>query len=145
MKVRKPRLIYFWLLILVIIALNTKPILLSGIKFYQRNISPLPGVTCRYVESCSNYGERMVQQHGAVIGSILTVEQVWQCSRIQIPHIQKNNDFSDKESEEAGAKACAYGCCGTGILAILVPIFIGILACGVLIALTIYLIRRSKR
>lgn len=142
MKVKQVWLRYLCLFVLVLIVLNARTILLSGIDFYQSNISPLPGVKCRYTESCSNYAKRMIQQRGAVVGSILTARQLWQCSTIQVPRTRDQDDDTLSDEE---AKGCAYGCCGAGILAILLPIFIGICVCGVLIALIVFIIRRSKR
>ncbi len=45
---------------------------IQAIEQYQRNLSGrLPGIHCRYEESCSNYCKRCIEQHGPVYGAYL--------------------------------------------------------------------------
>jgi putative component of membrane protein insertase Oxa1/YidC/SpoIIIJ protein YidD len=45
---------------------------IRAIEQYQRNLSGrLPGICCRYEESCSNYCKRCIEQHGPVYGAYL--------------------------------------------------------------------------
>ncbi|MGP3967848.1 membrane protein insertion efficiency factor YidD [Streptomyces sp. 6N223] len=64
--------------------------LLLLIKLYQRTISPLLGPVCRYYPSCSHYGYRAVEVHGAVKGSALTAWRILRCnpwSRGGVDHV----------------------------------------------------------
>ena len=53
----------------------------SGIRFYQRVISPALGpiVTCRFKPTCSNYGLRSVQKYGAIRGGLRTIGRIFRC------------------------------------------------------------------
>jgi putative component of membrane protein insertase Oxa1/YidC/SpoIIIJ protein YidD len=45
---------------------------IHAIEHYQRHLSGrLPGIHCRYEESCSNYCKRCIEQHGPVYGAYL--------------------------------------------------------------------------
>lgn len=57
-----------------------KKFLISGIKFYQRNISPYKGTKCPYVPSCSCYGLEAIEKHGAVKGSMLAAWRILRCN-----------------------------------------------------------------
>jgi len=56
-----------------------KHLLVALIKAYRVGISPLYGNVCRYHPSCSAYGLRSVQVHGALRGSWLTVRRIGRC------------------------------------------------------------------
>ncbi len=56
-----------------------KHLLVALIKAYRVTISPLYGNVCRYHPSCSAYGLRSVQVHGALRGSWLTVRRIGRC------------------------------------------------------------------
>lgn len=49
------------------------------LRVYRALISPLYGDVCRYYPSCSRYGLEAVQEHGVVVGSVLTVGRVCRC------------------------------------------------------------------
>lgn len=53
--------------------------LIGLIKAYRAVISPLYGNVCRYYPSCSAYGLRSVEVHGAIRGSWLTVRRIGRC------------------------------------------------------------------
>lgn len=55
--------------------------LISLIRFYQRQISPLKASgTCKYIPSCSEYAVQALEQHGALKGSILAVWRILRCN-----------------------------------------------------------------
>lgn len=54
-------------------------LLLLLVRAYQLLVSPLLGPVCRYAPSCSSYGAGALRQHGAVVGSWLTVRRVLRC------------------------------------------------------------------
>ena len=49
------------------------------VRLYQRLISPLLPASCRYYPSCSAYGLRSLETHGALRGSWLTVTRIARC------------------------------------------------------------------
>ena len=57
-----------------------KKILLSGIRFYQKYISPMKNTKCPYVPSCSAYGYEAISKYGAVKGGLLTVWRILRCN-----------------------------------------------------------------
>jgi uncharacterized protein len=64
--------------------------LLLLIKLYQRTISRLLGPVCRYYPSCSHYGYRAIDVHGALKGSALTAWRILRCnpwSRGGVDHV----------------------------------------------------------
>jgi putative membrane protein insertion efficiency factor len=64
--------------------------LLLMIRLYQRTLSKLLGPVCRYYPSCSHYGYRAIEVHGAVKGSALTAWRILRCnpwSRGGVDHV----------------------------------------------------------
>jgi len=56
-----------------------KRILIKLIKAYQR--APLKSHgACRYQPTCSNYAIGAIEEHGAFIGSILTIWRILRCN-----------------------------------------------------------------
>ncbi len=53
--------------------------LIAIIKFYKYFISPLLGSNCRFYPSCSSYSLEALQNHGAIIGSYLTLKRLLKC------------------------------------------------------------------
>jgi uncharacterized protein len=53
--------------------------LIAIIKFYKYLISPLLGSNCRFYPSCSSYSLEALQNHGAIIGSYLTLKRLLKC------------------------------------------------------------------
>ena len=49
------------------------------IRLYQVCISPLIGSRCRYYPSCSAYAIAAINQHGAVLGSVLAIKRLSRC------------------------------------------------------------------
>lgn len=53
--------------------------LIATIRIYQRTLSPLLGVHCRFEPTCSRYAEEALRTHGAVRGSGLTLRRLLRC------------------------------------------------------------------
>jgi len=56
-----------------------KQLMIGGIRFYQRFISPVKPATCRFYPSCSHYGKEAIEKHGAVKGGYLTTRRLLRC------------------------------------------------------------------
>jgi uncharacterized protein len=54
--------------------------LVSGVRFYQRAISPVFPPRCRFEPSCSAYAAEALQVHGAARGSWLAVRRLAKCA-----------------------------------------------------------------
>ena len=51
-----------------------KKILLTGIRFYQRYLSPIKGgSTCKFYPTCSQYAKEAIEKYGALKGGRLAV------------------------------------------------------------------------
>ena len=57
-----------------------KRLLLSAIRFYRRAVSPLFPPRCRYIPTCSQYGEEAVERYGALLGGVLALWRVLRCN-----------------------------------------------------------------
>ena len=49
------------------------------VKAYRLLLSPSLGSACRFEPTCSAYSLKALQQHGAVIGSYLTLRRLGRC------------------------------------------------------------------
>ena len=56
-----------------------KQVLLSLIRFYQKNISPLRPPCCRFIPTCSQYALEAVEKYGALKGGCLALRRVARC------------------------------------------------------------------
>ena len=56
-----------------------KRMLLSLIRFYQRNISPYTPPSCRYTPTCSNYAIEAINKYGALKGGWLALRRLLRC------------------------------------------------------------------
>ena len=56
-----------------------KTILLSLIRFYQRNISPAFPARCRFRPTCSAYAFEAIQKYGAFRGGWLALRRLLRC------------------------------------------------------------------
>ena len=54
-------------------------IVISGIRLYQKYLSPFQGMTCRFYPSCSHYSVQSLQKHGLLKGSWHTVTRIARC------------------------------------------------------------------
>ncbi|MCD6270567.1 membrane protein insertion efficiency factor YidD [bacterium] len=57
-----------------------KKIVLRGIKFYQKFISPLLGRHCKFYPSCSEYSFLAIKKYGLVKGFYLSIWRVLRCN-----------------------------------------------------------------
>lgn len=55
-------------------------ILVAFVITWRKLISPLYGNVCLYYPSCSAYGLGSIQQHGFVLGSLLTSWRILRCN-----------------------------------------------------------------
>ena len=67
-----------------------KTILLSLIRFYRKNISPLRPPCCRVSPTCSAYALEAIEVHGALRGSWLALRRVLKCHPF---HKQKTIEY----------------------------------------------------
>ena len=56
-----------------------KQLLISGVRFYRRNLSPLFPPCCNYVPTCSQYALEALEKYGAAKGSLLAAKRVLRC------------------------------------------------------------------
>ncbi len=56
-----------------------KWILLKGIRFYQRFISPALGPHCRFTPTCSAYAYEAISKYGFFKGGFLAVKRICRC------------------------------------------------------------------
>lgn len=57
-----------------------KKILIAGIRFYQKYISPSKGFKCPYIPSCSEYSKQAIEKYGAVKGSAMAAYRIARCN-----------------------------------------------------------------
>jgi len=57
-----------------------KKLLKAEIRFYQKCISPLFPVCCRYRPTCSHYGLDAIERFGALRGTWLTTLRILRCN-----------------------------------------------------------------
>jgi len=78
------------------IPLLPRNLLLAALHGYRATISHTYGEVCKYYPSCSAYAVGAVQQHGAVLGSALTIARIARChpwARGGIDDVRARNDF----------------------------------------------------
>lgn len=57
-------------------------LLTTGIHVYQHTLGPLMpvvGVQCRFTPTCSHYADAVIQKHGALTGSWMTLKRLLRC------------------------------------------------------------------
>lgn len=54
--------------------------MISLIKFYKKNISPLSGPRCKYIPSCSQYAVEAIEKHGALKGGLMSFWRILRCN-----------------------------------------------------------------
>ena len=59
-------------------------LILSLIKFYNFFISPLLGVKCRFLPTCSEYCSVALKEYGLLIGGVYSLKRVIRCHPIKI-------------------------------------------------------------
>ena len=55
-------------------------ILLRLIKLYQYFISPMLAPSCRFTPSCSEYACEVINKHGPIHGTWLSIKRVLRCN-----------------------------------------------------------------
>ena len=59
-------------------------VILSLIKFYNFFISPLLGVRCRFLPTCSEYCSTSLKEHGLIKGVAYSLKRIMRCHPIKI-------------------------------------------------------------
>lgn len=58
-----------------------KKVLIAGVRFYQRYLSPFKRYRCcKYIPSCSQYAIEALEKHGAIKGSLLAIWRILRCN-----------------------------------------------------------------
>ncbi len=73
-----------------------KKLMISGIKFYQRQISPCLNSNCIYTPTCSQYTLEAIEEYGAIYGSFLGTKRILRCH----PFSKGGYDPVPKRNEE---------------------------------------------
>ena len=77
---------------------NSTPqkLVITGIKGYQRFISPLLGSNCRFTPSCSAYATEAINRFGVIKGGWLSSKRILRCHPLNdggedpVPPIKKS-------------------------------------------------------
>jgi putative membrane protein insertion efficiency factor len=56
-----------------------KRVLIGGVRFYRKGISPLKPPVCRFEPTCSAYALEALERYGAARGSWLTFRRLIRC------------------------------------------------------------------
>ncbi|HHT97592.1 MAG TPA: membrane protein insertion efficiency factor YidD [Clostridiales bacterium] len=57
-----------------------KKLIISLIKFYKKNISPLKRISsCRFTPTCSSYAIEAIEKYGVIKGSYLSIKRILRC------------------------------------------------------------------
>lgn len=56
-----------------------KRMVLAGLRWYKRAVSPLMPPACRYTPTCSEYAMEAIDRHGLGRGSFLAARRVLSC------------------------------------------------------------------
>ncbi|MCR5800744.1 MAG: membrane protein insertion efficiency factor YidD [Lachnospiraceae bacterium] len=57
-----------------------KKFIIAGIRFYQKNISPLKRYKCPYYPTCSAYAVEAVEKYGAIKGGAMAAYRIARCN-----------------------------------------------------------------
>lgn len=57
-----------------------KKIMIGGIRFYQRHISPYKGYRCPYIPTCSQYAVEALEKYGPLKGGLLALWRIIRCN-----------------------------------------------------------------
>lgn len=61
-------------------AVSLKSFLLGGVRFFQKQISPIDGPRCNFSPTCSQYGYQAVHEHGSALGVVMIADRLMRCS-----------------------------------------------------------------
>ncbi|MCH7699496.1 MAG: membrane protein insertion efficiency factor YidD [Chloroflexi bacterium] len=62
-----------------------KSLALVAIRGYQRVISPVLPLACRFEPTCSHYSYEAVEKHGLIRGGWLALRRLGRCNPLQKP------------------------------------------------------------
>ena len=54
------------------------------IKFYNYFLSPMLGIKCRFLPSCSEYCQESLKKHGIVKGGLYSLKRISKCHPVKI-------------------------------------------------------------
>lgn len=76
----------------------------APVRFYQRRISPHDGPRCPLYPTCSDYARQALRRHGAVMGTLMTVDRLVQEPEIhaRAPRIRVHGHLRGYDPIEAG-------------------------------------------
>ncbi len=57
-----------------------RKILLQLIHFYQKEISPMKGATCRFRPTCSEYSYEAIKKYGVLKGGLKSIWRILRCN-----------------------------------------------------------------
>lgn len=57
-----------------------KKIMIKGILFYRKYLSPMKRSKCPYFPTCSEYGLQAVEKYGAIKGGLLALWRIVRCN-----------------------------------------------------------------
>tara|TARA_Y100000589_G_C26802365_1_gene486274 strand:+ start:84 stop:341 length:258 start_codon:yes stop_codon:yes gene_type:complete len=73
-----------------------KNTILICLKIYKFLISPIFGINCRFLPSCSDYAFEVITEKGVIKGSILAIKRLTKCH----PWGKSGYDPVDKQKKE---------------------------------------------
>lgn len=83
-----------------------KRLIIAGIGFYRRWVSPAFPGSCRFYPTCSAYAMEAVGQNGALRGSIMAVRRILKCHPWHpggydpVPPVNDNFKFQNPKMKE---------------------------------------------
>ena len=80
--------------------ISLKKILITAIKWYQKNISSRTPPACRHFPTCSNYAIEALEVHGWFFGSLLAVRRILMCN----PCFKSRIDLVPEKKDKAKGK-----------------------------------------
>ncbi|MCR4896204.1 MAG: membrane protein insertion efficiency factor YidD [Lachnospiraceae bacterium] len=57
-----------------------RKMMVRGIRFYQREISPLKRTKCPYIPSCSEYTRQAIEKYGPLKGTAMGTWRIMRCN-----------------------------------------------------------------
>ena len=60
--------------------MTMKKIMIKGILFYRKYLSPRKRTKCPYFPTCSEYGLQAVEKYGAIKGGLLALWRIVRCN-----------------------------------------------------------------
>jgi hypothetical protein len=72
---------------------------LGAVWLYRHAISPLLGVNCRFVPSCSEYASEALREYGGITGGWLALQRISRC------HPWGGSGYDPVPQRKTGARA----------------------------------------